>query len=135
VDGKPYGLEVLDAQPGKLSLRFEGRIILLYWAADGNKKWISLDGCTYLLEKPSPHKARRPGERSAEDTIRAPMPAQVRSLLVTQGEEVEKGQSLLLLEAMKMEIRLQAPRKGRIARLTVFEGQSVDRDQVLLELE
>jgi biotin carboxyl carrier protein len=59
------------------------------------------------------------------------MPAQVRSVEVYEGEQVEKGQVLLLLEAMKMEIRIQAPRAGKVVKLSVGEGQPVERDQVL----
>jgi biotin carboxyl carrier protein len=62
------------------------------------------------------------------------MPAQVRAVLVAEANLVESGQTLMLLEAMKMEIKLQAPRRGRVVRLPVQEGQSVDRDQVLVEL-
>jgi pyruvate carboxylase subunit B len=63
------------------------------------------------------------------------MPAQVREVRVREGDLVEKGQTLLLLEAMKMEIRLQAPHGGRVARLLASAGSQVDRDQVLVELE
>ena len=47
---------------------------------------------------------------------------------------VEKGQTLLLLEAMKMEIRVSAPRAGQVSRLLVREGQTVQKDQVLVEI-
>ncbi len=58
----------------------------------------------------------------------------VAGVLVAEGNLVESGQMLMLLEAMKMEIKLQAPRRVRIAHLAVQEGQAVDRDQVLVEL-
>ena len=45
------------------------------------------------------------------------------------------GQTLLLLEAMKMEIKLTSPRAGRVARLLAKQGETVERDQVLVELE
>lgn len=134
VDGLSYELEVLDDQPGALSLRFEGRPLTVYWAVDGGSKWAALDGCTYLLEKPTASLRRAAGERPGEAVLRAPMPAQVRSVEVTQGEHVTQGQTLLLLEAMKMEIRLQAPHAGQVARLLVRPGQQVDRDQTLVEL-
>lgn len=135
VDGSTYAFEILDTQPGSVSLHFEGQPQVVYWAAEGGEKWLSLHGCTYRLEKPSPHAMRRPGERAAEDVLRAPMPAQVRSVAVSAEEVVEKGQTLLLLEAMKMEIRLQAPRRGRVRRLLVEAGQTVNRDQELVEIE
>ena len=62
VDGQAYACEVLDEQPGQISLRFAGRPVTLYWAADSGEKWLSLDGCTYRLEKPSPRAARREGD-------------------------------------------------------------------------
>ena len=135
VNGKSYDFELLDTQPGELSLRVAGRPLTLYWAADGSQKWVSLDGCSYRLEKPSTRSLGRAGERASEATVRAPMPAQVMQIQVAQDDLVQQGQTLLLLEAMKMEIRIQAPRDGRVVRLPVGEGQSVDRDQVLVEIE
>lgn len=134
VAGVEYPVEVLSNQPGELSLLFDGRPVRLYWATTGDQKWVSLDGCTYLLEKPATAAARRSGEASAGDSLRAPMPAQVRAVQVSEGETVEKGQTLLLLEAMKMEIRLSASRSGKVARLLVQAGQIVQRDQTLVEI-
>jgi biotin carboxyl carrier protein len=63
------------------------------------------------------------------------MPAQVRGLEVAVGDPVERGDTLMLLEAMKMEIRIRAPKAGRIAAIRVTGGQTVNRDDVLVELE
>jgi len=65
----------------------------------------------------------------------APMPGQVRAVNVAEGESVEKGQTLLVLEAMKMEIRIQAPMEGVVARLAVVEGQTVEREELLVEVD
>ncbi|RPI78372.1 MAG: biotin/lipoyl-binding protein [Chloroflexi bacterium] len=134
VNGENYGLELIDNQPGQIDLRFEGKPVTLYWAAEGGKKWISYQGCTYLLEKPSPQSILREGETATENILRSPMPAQVRAVLVSEGQQVQKGETLLLLEAMKMEIRVQAPREARIARISAVQGQQVQRDAVLVEL-
>jgi biotin carboxyl carrier protein len=135
VDGQLFELEVLDVQPGQISLRFGEQPRTVYWAADGNQKWVSSQGCAYRLGKPSPGRGRSAGQTAGESSLRAPMPAQVRQIQVSNGDLVETGQTLLLLEAMKMEIRLQAPRRGRIARLLVQAGQTVAREQVLVEME
>jgi biotin carboxyl carrier protein len=63
------------------------------------------------------------------------MPAQVRSLEVAAGDFVERGDTLILLEAMKMEIRIRSPKSGRIAGIKVTPGQTVNRDDVLVELD
>jgi acetyl/propionyl-CoA carboxylase alpha subunit len=134
IDGITYQIEVLDEKPGQISLLFNGRPTVIYWAIDGSQKWISLDGCTYLLEKPPSFLAQRGGKATNEDILRAPMPAQVRVLQISAGDWLEKGQTMMILEAMKMEIRIQAPRAARVVRLLVNEGQSIERNQVLAEL-
>jgi biotin carboxyl carrier protein len=63
------------------------------------------------------------------------MPGQVRALNVSEGDAVTKGQTLLVLEAMKMEIRVQAPRDGSVKKLFVKQGQTVEREQVLIEID
>jgi len=65
----------------------------------------------------------------------APMPGLVRSVSVVEEEAVKKGQTLLVLEAMKMEIRIQAPLDGLVKKLLVKQGQTVEREQVLIEIE
>jgi biotin carboxyl carrier protein len=135
LDEIPYEVEVLDIQPGQISLRFDGRPVNLYWAVDEENRWVSLQGCTYQLQKPVLDRARNTGVQASENLVRAPMPAQVRSLEVAVGDPVERGETLLLLEAMKMEIRIRAPRDGRIAGIKVSAGSTVNRGEVLVELE
>jgi 3-methylcrotonyl-CoA carboxylase alpha subunit len=135
VEGQTYQVEVLDRQPGQISLRLGDHPITLYWAAEGGQKWISREGCSYLLKKPEPFSARNQTEDSAGNLVRSPMPAQVQELYVVEGDEVENGQTILLLEAMKMEIHIRAPKAGRIKKLYVQQDQSVERDQSLVELD
>jgi biotin carboxyl carrier protein len=66
--------------------------------------------------------------------LEAAMPGQVRAVLVNEGDLVEKGQALALLEAMKMEIRVAAPHAGRVAKVFIAAGQVVDRGQQLFDL-
>jgi 3-methylcrotonyl-CoA carboxylase alpha subunit len=135
VNGVAVDFDLLAVQPGLLSLSISGRPQTLHWASEANQKWISQGGCTYRLGKPSPRRRRGPGGHPEEGSLRAPMPAQVRGVLISPGEEVETGQPLMLLEAMKMEIRLQAPRSARITRILANPGQTVEKDQVLIEME
>jgi acetyl-CoA/propionyl-CoA carboxylase biotin carboxyl carrier protein len=133
VDGLAFRLEVLDDQPGQLSLLFEGRPLRLFWAKAAAGLWVSLDGCTYWLEKPGSSTHHLPAF-AGENTLRAPMPAQVRSVEVALGQRVQAGQTLLLLEAMKMEIRIVAPRPGQVLFLAARPGQAVEKDQLLVEI-
>jgi biotin carboxyl carrier protein len=138
-EARAYDLEMLDAQPGALSLRFDdpagaARPQVIYWAADGETRWLSSCGCTYRLDRPQARRARGGAAAALGDSVRAPMPAQVRAVSVAAGDVVEAGQTLLLLEAMKMEIRLPAPRAGRVGRVLAQPGETVARDQVLVEM-
>jgi biotin carboxyl carrier protein len=97
---------------------------------------VALAGETWLLERPSPTTRKRGlGGGSGQGGLEATMPGLVLDILVTAGEEVERGQTLLLLEAMKMELRISAPYAGRIARLCCAAGQVVERGQLLVEME
>jgi biotin carboxyl carrier protein len=62
------------------------------------------------------------------------MPGQIRAVKVNEGDVVTKGQTLLVLEAMKMEIRIHAPGDGRVKELFVKKGQTVEREQVLMNI-
>ncbi len=69
-----------------------------------------------------------------EHEIKAPMPGLVLNVLVTEGEEVQEGAGLVVLEAMKMENEIRASSSGVIARIHVQSGQAIGKDDVLLEL-
>ena len=62
------------------------------------------------------------------------MPGQVRSVAVGVGDVVKKGQTLAVIEAMKMEIRIQALKDGVVSALLVQVGQTVEREQILIEI-
>jgi biotin carboxyl carrier protein len=67
-------------------------------------------------------------------SLRAHIPGRVTSVWVAAGEEVEAGQRLLAVEAMKMENELRAPRAGRVAEVHVAPGQTVERNDPLVSL-
>jgi len=73
----------------------------------------------------------RPG---AEFILKAPMPGLVISVQVSEGQLVEKGQILVILESMKMQNELRAPSAGIITRLRIKSGESVEQKQILLNL-
>jgi pyruvate carboxylase subunit B len=66
--------------------------------------------------------------------IRAPMPGLVVKVEVDEGDRVEAGQGVVIVEAMKMENELKAEVSGIVARVHVREGQAVEQDQVLIDL-
>jgi len=69
-----------------------------------------------------------------EFLLKAPMPGLVVAVPVSEGEAVEKGQVLLILESMKMQNELKAPRAGKVERIRVKAGESVEQKQTLLNI-
>lgn len=67
-------------------------------------------------------------------TIKAPMAGKIITVFVQEGETVEDGQPVLILEAMKMENSIVAPQDGMILRLLVKDGQAVKAGEELFEL-
>ena len=72
---------------------------------------------------------------AGEFHLRAPMPGMVVSIPVEEGQEIEKGQVILILESMKMQNELKAPRAGTIGRIRVKPGESVEQRQILLSVQ
>ena len=63
------------------------------------------------------------------------MPGRVLDVLVAAGDAVKRGATLVLLEAMKMELRIQAAADGQVTRIHVKPGEVVERGQVLVEVD
>jgi len=66
--------------------------------------------------------------------LKAPMPGLVVAVLIEEGQEVRKGQVMLILESMKMQNELKAPRDGVMGRVRVKAGESVEQRQTLLSV-
>ena len=71
---------------------------------------------------------------AGEFHLRSPMPGMVVSIPVEEGQPIEKGDVLLILESMKMQNELKAPRAGTVGRIRVKMGESVEQRQTLLSV-
>ncbi|MFB7822710.1 acetyl/propionyl/methylcrotonyl-CoA carboxylase subunit alpha [Streptomyces hydrogenans] len=94
--------------------------------------WLGRDGDSWHVMDHDPVAAALSGARhGGADTLAAPMPGTVTVVKVAVGDEVEAGQSLLVVEAMKMEHVISAPHAGTVTELDVTPGTTVAMDQVL----
>jgi biotin carboxyl carrier protein len=107
-------------------------------AEDGDAQAVevSVDGRTYtitLQDERTRALAGLAGEGhvTGDLVIRAPMPGLVSNILAEEGAKVERGQTVVVLEAMKMENDLTSPRTGVIKSLRVAKGQTVNQGDVL----
>lgn len=119
---RSYMLEVLenDIQDKKFSIKVNDNIYKLKLD----------DELDMLLEK----MGMSAGSKGKVDNVKAPMPGLVLKILVEPGQAVNKGDSLIILEAMKMENVIKASGPGTVKAVGVKEKDTVDKNQLLIEM-
>ena len=138
LDGREAIVEVLSEREGWVRAVVDGEAVTVGLAFDYLHALVTLGGESHRLAKPPPPDVDGAGLGGADAPgagLRAPMPGTVVKVLVGEGDEVEEGQLLLVLEAMKMEQPVAAPRAGRVASLRFGEGALVPGGAVLAEIE
>jgi pyruvate carboxylase subunit B len=102
--------------------------------------FVTIEGHRYQVHVED-ERVRRLGDRAhavleepAQEEILSPMPGLVVAVLVEEGQVVQTGEGMLILEAMKMENEIRAPRNGVVERVNVFPGQRVSKDDLLARI-
>jgi len=126
-----YKVDLRRPEPGRVLLCFDDHHVSAYVARDGHMRYVALYGESWRLEPPKP---RGRGASETGGGLSASMPGKVLDVLVSEGEEVKAGTPLVLLEAMKMELRIVAPQDGVVHRLRVQPGAVVAQGETLVEL-
>ncbi|MFI6723586.1 acetyl-CoA carboxylase biotin carboxylase subunit [Streptomyces sp. R-74717] len=123
---------LIELSPHHLTLELAGVTHTFTHAASPEGTWLGHDGDTWHVQDHDPVQASLAGaSRSGADTLAAPMPGTVTVVKVAVGDEVVAGQSLLVVEAMKMEHVISAPHAGTVTELDVTAGATVAMDQIL----
>ncbi|MFF3536036.1 acetyl-CoA carboxylase biotin carboxylase subunit [Streptomyces sp. NPDC002466] len=123
---------VVELTPHRLVVELAGVTHAFTHAASPDGVWLGRDGDSWHVQDHDPVAASLAGAaRSGADTLAAPMPGTVTVVKVAVGDEVVAGQSLLVVEAMKMEHVISAPHAGTVTELDVTAGTTVAMDQVL----
>jgi len=102
----------------------------------GSKSTVNVNDHTIIFDWKDPYQIQT-GKGSGADSgeIKAIMPGRVVKVLVSKGQDVEQGQPLLVLEAMKMENEIKAAKAGKISAIHVSEGASVESGGNLVSIE
>ncbi|MGW7516012.1 acetyl/propionyl/methylcrotonyl-CoA carboxylase subunit alpha [Streptomyces sp. NPDC054796] len=138
VDGaEPVPARLLSPERGRVGLEWDGVTHFFDHAPSGAGRWLGRDGDGWHLQDHDPVAASLGGAAGAHgaDALTAPMPGTVTLVKSSVGEEVTAGQSLLVVEAMKMEHVITAPYDGTVTELDVTAGSTVAMDQVLAVVE
>jgi biotin carboxyl carrier protein len=143
-NGERQIVDLLEVEPGCYSVIIDGRSVDVRLDAakhpdpDIHAFRASLYDGAYEFALQDPRKAllaAAGGGASAGGTLTAPMPGKVVKLLVKEGESVQEGQTLLILEAMKMQNEYKSPSAGVVTKLYVGEGSTVETASAMAELK
>ena len=156
IDGYEYDVEIRDilSEPNEMVAVIDGEEIPVFvpgdddfeeyeWVlidsrpyelvVDSDLNWIqAFDGRHEIVVRDRDATVTRPV--SGDGRIKAPIPGLIARVMVELGQDVEIGQPLVVLEAMKMENEIQAPRSGQIQHLAVEPGQTVVLDELMIEI-
>ena len=141
VDGTTYKVDFssISGQP-VYSLLIDGKSYEGYMYPDDDDWEVLMQGTMYAVSVEDERERRLRqalGEgptQQGEFHLKAPMPGLVVTLPISEGQQIEKGDVLVILESMKMQNELKSPRDGVISRVRVKEGDSVERKQTLLSV-
>lgn len=100
----------------------------------GDSRWISVDGLVHIVEVETTTARGARRRSSGSGVMMAPMPATVVKVLVEPGAEVAEGDTVLVLEAMKMELPIRAPRAGVVRTVRCQPGELVQPGIALVDL-
>ncbi len=143
VDGIEYEVDVEELSPGKFRVTFDGESyevkaqdlgIPLNAVEVPVQAQVGVSASSGPVSSVPVAPASPAAPVAGEGVVTSPMPGKILKILVKEGEEVKTGQTLLTLEAMKMENEIPSPKNGTIKKILIKEGDTVDTGQPLIEI-
>jgi biotin carboxyl carrier protein len=139
VDDRSLPVNVAITTQGVLSLILDGHSwqVIQESSATETNIIIGHERFSTTLRDPRSLRSRRRDEGGGKGPkkITAPMPGKVIRILAQTGDEVQAGQGVVIIEAMKMQNELKSPKQGKLKKLHVQEGALAEAGQVLAEIE
>ena len=154
LDGAPHEVEILQLKPLKLRIDGVDCLVTSTGSGDAGRETIEIDGERTAFTRAQagarqilrfegrvfeaalidPRDAAEAGGH-AQDEVRAPMPGTLVHIHKQPGERVSRGEALVTIESMKLQMTLNAPRDGVLASLSRAVGETFDKDEIVAELE
>jgi biotin carboxyl carrier protein len=138
LDGRELEIDPILTRPDMLSLRIGDLAYEVKSERVANELHLWAGNTCFTVEVRDPRSLRgrsRAGDDHGPRKITAPMPGKVVRLLVHEGDEVEPGSGVAVVEAMKMQNEIKSPKKGTIQKILVSEGAAVNAGDVLAIVE
>ena len=135
-DGQEYNISKVEIESNLVSFKHKGKTYNIFYVAEKEQVFLSIEGENYTLQLERDVSSKsKSGKQQKGDSVVSPMPGLLVKIPVKVGDEVKSGETLAIVEAMKMQNELPAPRDGIIKQINGKEGEQVDALQVIVELE
>jgi biotin carboxyl carrier protein len=133
IDGEEHEVDYRETGPGFASLLLDGASYEIGLERRGQLYVLHFPAGTLEVELHEAARGAAGGGSKPQGPARvtAPMPGKIVRVLAAPGQDIEAGQGLVVMEAMKMENELRAPRSGRVDVVAVHEGQAVEAGVLL----
>jgi biotin carboxyl carrier protein len=148
VNGEVLAADFAEIRPGLYSVLWKGRSYEVHvepaatrdglhvYVSGGSSGELGLGPFEFFVRVHDPRRLRRRGvggfETAGRQQVAAPMPGRVVRVLVQEGDVVEAGQGLLVVEAMKMQNEIHSPKRGKIEKVSAAVGQAVNAGETLV---
>jgi len=117
-----------------LEFQIDGKVEKVACYSDARGVFVHTPSGNFFFKPPKKARRRTKAGTGGEE-LTAPMPGKLLKVLVASGDEVKQGDTLMILEAMKMEHPIRAPHGGKVKSVYYQEGQRVSQGEELLELQ
>jgi biotin carboxyl carrier protein len=136
--GAAESASIIEVQPGVYSVLVNGKSFEARLIRGNSSVTVHLNGQSYdveIVDPREPNRAHADVSRRGPQTLLAPMPGKIVRVLVAEGDPVQVGTGLLVMEAMKMQNEIKADKAGNVVSLPVREGDAVSTGDVLAIVE
>ena len=131
--GQEYSFELVHREKNEMVLKKGDILHRIFYGSSAKDVFISIDGQDAIFEKKSQSRSKKLSQ--SQKGYASPMPGKILKVFIQRGDQVKKGQVLLIMEAMKMEHSIIAVKDGKIKEVYFKDGDYVDGEIQLLEVE
>ncbi|MHA2610482.1 MAG: biotin/lipoyl-containing protein [bacterium JZ-2024 1] len=138
INSVPIPVELLSKRENLALVKIHQTIYPVLWERKDQHYTIHINGKRLVFEVQTPYVLKRRevlGKQEAYEIVKAPIPGKISAIVVEEGQLVEEGEVLLLLEAMKMQNEIRSPRRGKVREILITEEEQVSLNQELVILE
>lgn len=136
LDDKIYEVSIEFIQPDEFLMKIDGRIYDAIVTSNSNSYSVSLNGKDiHIAKKSALYLLGGKNAKTKKKEVKTSMPGRIVKVMIKAGEDVDEGQTVLILEAMKMQNEIKSPQPGRIVSIRPKEGESVETNSLLFVVE